>query len=100
MYSNSKRKGFIIVSSRGILPPSIIDEKRLGDESGCAVVSRTAHLVTFSVEFLGDMVVLSEIFYQSSISLRFLLALSSTRAEAFKYYKISTNSLCESYVRF
>ena len=50
--------------------------------------SRENSRVEYEVEFLGNIVVLLEIFYRSSISLRFLLASYCTRAEAFQNYKL------------
>ena len=54
--------------------------------------------VEYVVEFLGRTGLLLEIFYRSSISLRFLRASSCTRPEAFQYSNFNTSSLRTSYV--
>ena len=58
----------------------------------------TKSRVEYVVEFLGDIGLLLEIFYRSSISPRFSLASSLMRTEAFQYYKSNTSSLRKSYV--
>ena len=54
--------------------------------------------VEFEVEFLGNIVVLLEIFHQSGIFLSCLLALSRDEREGFQNYKFNTCFLRTFYV--
>ena len=105
LYPKTKRKGFIFPPSHGI-PPKC--KKRLGDVRGayctyalvCGLWASYIQnsRVEYEVEFLGNIVVLLEIFHQSGIFLRNSLASSRGKREGFQYYKFITSSLRRTHV--